>query len=50
MGLGTITNDDAVTPALSINDVTVTEGNSGTMTASFTVSLDLPGRDGGVSF
>jgi alpha-tubulin suppressor-like RCC1 family protein len=37
-GLGTIADDDAV-PALSINDVTVTEGNSGTTTASFTVSL-----------
>ncbi len=37
-GLGTILNDDAV-PALSINDVTVTEGNSGTTNAVFTVSL-----------
>jgi Calx-beta domain/Divergent InlB B-repeat domain len=37
-GVGTITNDDPV-PALSIDDVTVTEGNSGTVTASFTVSL-----------
>ena len=40
-GQGTITNDDtAVTlPTLSINDVTVTEGNSGTTTANFTVTL-----------
>ena len=37
-GLGTITNDDAV-PSLSIGDVTVTEGNSGTVNATFTVSL-----------
>ncbi|MFN8531110.1 MAG: Calx-beta domain-containing protein [Anaerolineae bacterium] len=36
-GLGTLTNDDAVT--LSINDVTVTEGNSGTTNAVFTVTL-----------
>ncbi|PKN93177.1 MAG: hypothetical protein CVU44_12170 [Chloroflexi bacterium HGW-Chloroflexi-6] len=35
-GLGTIANDDL---GLSINDVTVTEGNSGTTTASFTVTL-----------
>jgi DNA polymerase IIIc chi subunit len=37
-GTGTITNDDAM-PSLSINDVSVTEGNSGTTTAGFTVSL-----------
>jgi hypothetical protein len=37
-GLGTITNDDDV-PALSINDVAVAEGNSGTTTLGFTVSL-----------
>jgi len=36
-GVGTITNDDAL--AISINDVTVTEGNSGTTDASFTVTL-----------
>jgi hypothetical protein len=36
-GLGTIQNDD--NPALSINDVTVTEGDSGTTTAVFTVTL-----------
>ncbi len=34
----TITDDDP-TPSLSINDVTVTEGNSGTADAVFTVSL-----------
>ena len=37
-GQGTITNDDAV-PSLTINDVTVTEGNSGTTNAVFTVTL-----------
>ena len=37
-GLGTIMNDDSQ-PAISINDVTVTEGNSGTINAVFTVSL-----------
>jgi hypothetical protein len=37
---GTILNDDAVpTVSLSVNDVTVTEGNSGTTGAAFTVSL-----------
>jgi uncharacterized repeat protein (TIGR01451 family) len=40
-GLGTITNDDAapVTPTFFINDVTISEGDSGTTTASFTVTL-----------
>jgi hypothetical protein len=38
-GQGTITNDDAL-PTLSINDhVSVTEGNSGTVNAVFTVTL-----------
>ncbi|MBK8396633.1 MAG: hypothetical protein IPL26_15540 [Leptospiraceae bacterium] len=37
-GTGTITNDDVI-PTLSINDVTVTEGNSGTVNANFTVTL-----------
>jgi ribosomal protein L35AE/L33A len=36
--VGTITNDDG-TPTLAINDVTVTEGNSGTVNAVFTVTL-----------
>ena len=35
-GLGTITNDDAAT--FSVNDVTVTEGNSGTKAATFTIT------------
>jgi uncharacterized protein (TIGR03437 family) len=40
-GQGTITNDDAAppTPTITINDVSVTEGNSGTKTVDFTVSL-----------
>lgn len=37
-GVGTITNDDSQ-PTISINDVTVTEGNAGTVLATFTVSL-----------
>jgi glucose/arabinose dehydrogenase len=40
-GIGTITNDD-LEPKISINDATVTEGNSGTTTANFTVSLSNP--------
>jgi uncharacterized protein (TIGR03437 family) len=36
-GLGTITNDD--TPSLSINDVTQNEGQAGSSTFSFTVTL-----------
>lgn len=37
-GVGTILNDDSAT--LSINDVTVTEGDSGNTTAQFTVTLN----------
>ena len=37
-GVGTILNDDAA-PAISIGDVSVTEGNTGTVDAVFTVSL-----------
>jgi hypothetical protein len=37
-GAGVITDDDP-TPTLSINDVTVTEGDAGTVDASFTVTL-----------
>jgi ribosomal protein L35AE/L33A len=44
-GLGTITDDDA-SPALSISDATVTEGNSGTVTATFTVSLSAVSGQG----
>ena len=37
-GMGTISDDDGA-PSLSVNDVTVTEGNSGTVNAAFTVTL-----------
>jgi uncharacterized protein YhjY with autotransporter beta-barrel domain len=40
-GVGTIVNDDPL-PSLSINDVTVVEGNSGTVNAVFTVTLNTP--------
>jgi len=45
---GTIRNDDL--PTLSINDVSVNEGDSGTTNATFTVSLSQPAGTGGVSF
>ncbi|MBO9900427.1 autotransporter domain-containing protein [Xanthomonas phaseoli pv. dieffenbachiae] len=45
---GTILNDDL--PGLSINDVSVNEGNAGTTNATFTVSLSAPAGAGGVSF
>lgn len=38
-GVGTILNDDFNFPLVNITDVTVTEGNSGTKNASFTVTL-----------
>jgi len=48
--LGTILNDDAV-PALSINDVSVVEGNSGTTNVVFTVSLSaLSGQNVSVNW
>ena len=37
-GAGTITDDDGP-PQISVDDATVTEGNGGTVTANFTVSL-----------
>ena len=37
-GTGTITDDDPM-PTLTINDVSVTEGDTGTVAATFTVSL-----------
>jgi ELWxxDGT repeat protein len=37
-GVGTIVNDD-FQPTISINDLTVVEGNSGTLPATFTASL-----------
>src|SRR5262249_23435750 len=41
LGIGTITNDDPA-PTLAINDVTVTEGDAGTTSAVFTVTLTGP--------
>ncbi|MFY7911088.1 MAG: CHRD domain-containing protein, partial [Emticicia sp.] len=40
----------STTPVLSINDISQTEGNSGTTNFTFTVSLSSPARAGGVSF
>ena len=40
-GVGTITDDDPV-PTLSVDNVTVTEGNSGNVNANLTVSLNAP--------
>jgi hypothetical protein len=48
-GLGTITDDDAVT--LAINDVTVAEGDSGTSLATFTVTKsDTNGQTATVTY
>ncbi|WP_420478743.1 Calx-beta domain-containing protein [Brevundimonas sp. FT23028] len=38
VGVGTITNDDATPPTVSVADVSVTEGDSGTVTLTFTVT------------
>jgi hypothetical protein len=48
-GQGTITNDDAA-PDMTITDVTLAEGNSGTTTFTFTVSLSAPAPTGGATF
>ncbi|MES2987141.1 MAG: putative Ig domain-containing protein [Pseudomonadota bacterium] len=45
---GTILNDDF--PSISIDNVTVNEGNSGTANAVFTVSLSAPAPAAGVTF
>lgn len=47
-GTGTILNDDS--PVLTVNDVTLNEGNSGTTTFTFTVSSTMPAPAGGISF
>ncbi|HKR00189.1 MAG TPA: lamin tail domain-containing protein [Pyrinomonadaceae bacterium] len=39
-----------VTPDLTITDATVTEGNSGTVTATFTVQLSAPAQGADVTF
>jgi len=41
-GSGTITNDDGP-PLITINDVSIAEGNAGTTNMTFTVSLDKAG-------
>lgn len=38
-GIGTILNDDNTQPGISINDVSLNEGNSGTTAFAFTVNL-----------
>jgi len=48
-GVGTITNDD-IGVDLTINSVSLSEGNSGTTTFTFTVSLSGPAPMGGVTF
>ena len=48
-GQATIVNDDAA-PNLTLNDVTLNEGNAGTTTFTFTVSLSAPAPAGGVTF
>jgi large repetitive protein len=40
-GVATIVTDDSTLPALNINDVSVSEGNTGSTTLSFTVSLEF---------
>jgi uncharacterized repeat protein (TIGR01451 family) len=47
-GVGTILNDDS--PVLSVNDVTVNEGDSDNTTASFTVTSSRPAPPGGITF
>ncbi len=43
-GLGTITNDDVALDAISIDDVTLSEGDAGTTNFVFTVSVDGGGN------
>jgi uncharacterized protein (TIGR03437 family) len=47
-GQGTIQNDDS--PALSIDDVSASEGDSGTKTFTFHLTLSIPAGAGGVKF
>ncbi|HEV7666901.1 MAG TPA: ExeM/NucH family extracellular endonuclease [Thermoanaerobaculia bacterium] len=48
-GQGTIVNDDAA-PNLTINDISLNEGNAGTTNFTFTVSLSAPAPAGGTTF
>ena len=50
IGLGTINNDDVAPITLAINDVSQTEGNSGTTNYTFTVSLSALAPTGGITF
>ncbi|MCS5491767.1 MBG domain-containing protein [Algoriphagus limi] len=45
----TITDEDFITPEFSINDPSVSEGNSGATTLTFTVSLSSPAPAGGAT-
>ncbi|MBK9654841.1 MAG: hypothetical protein IPO66_04950 [Rhodanobacteraceae bacterium] len=45
-----VTGTCSGTPGLSINDVSVTEGNAGTINAQFSVTLSAPAGAGGVTF
>jgi uncharacterized protein (TIGR03437 family) len=47
-GLATLRNDDS--PVLSINDVSISEGNGGPATLSFTVTSSQPAPAGGITF
>jgi hypothetical protein len=47
-GVGTIVSDDV--PKLSVNDVSLPEGNSGTTRFRFTVISNLPAPPGGITF
>lgn len=47
-GLATLRNDDS--PVLSINDVSLNEGNNGPAMLSFTVTSSLPAPAGGITF
>ncbi|WP_293395863.1 Calx-beta domain-containing protein, partial [Nevskia sp.] len=47
-GQGSIVNDDTSAPALSVNDVSTTEGNSGVKNLTFTISLS-PAATGAVT-
>ncbi|MBD2703985.1 T9SS type A sorting domain-containing protein [Spirosoma sp. BT702] len=47
-GQGTIVNDDTA-PNLTINDVSLNEGNAGTTDFTFTISLSAPAPPGGVT-
>ena len=45
-----LTPNPSNAPTLSINDVTLSEGNAGTTDFTFTVSLSAPAQSGGVTF